>query len=393
MYKKICKLSFFILLIAGFYLIQCSRGNAEHDKAGSTDSTNVSSDSTGADSLDNKSKAEAKNNEDAVPVEVTTVKRGTISDFILLSTNLETEKMADVYPRVQGIVEDIYKEEGNQVTKNAVLLKLEAEEYALAEERSRLNFQKQNSDFKRMEAMFEENLISKEEYDQAKYTTDALAVEWKQAKLNLSYTRIKAPIKGIVGDRFCKVGDRIQPTDKLFTIINNEDMIAVVYVPEKELGNVAKGQFAYITSDHIQGESFSGRIKRVSPMVDAQSGTFKVTIAVNNKNNRLRAGMFVNAHIITSTHDNTILIPKTAIVYENELMSVFVVRDSIAYKVTLDAGFQDHEKVEVLSGIEEGDKVIVVGQAGLKDKTKVKIVIERENTIAMRKEKELYRRL
>ncbi len=114
-----------------------------------------------------------------------------------------------------------------------------------------------------------------------------------------------------------------------------------------------------------------------------------MTIGVKNIENQLRSGMFVNAHIVIDTHEDVVLIPKTAIVYENEMMNIFVVRDSIAHKVALDVGFQDHEKVESLSKIEEGDKVIVVGQAGLKDQTKVKIVSERKIEFAnrqMRKE-------
>jgi len=160
-------------------------------------------------------------------------------------------------------------------------------------------------------------------------------------------------------------------------------MIAVVYTPEKELGNLRKNQTAYISSDNISDRRFTGWIKRVSPVVDPQSGTFKVTIGVKNVDNQLRAGMFVNAHIVIDTHEEAVLIPKTAIVYENEMMNVFVVRDSLAHKIVLKVGFQDHEKVESLAEIEEGDKVIVVGQAGLKDQTKVKIVSERKIDFAV----------
>jgi membrane fusion protein (multidrug efflux system) len=135
----------------------------------------------------------------------------------------------------------------------------------------------------------------------------------------------------------------------------------------------------------MPGKQFTGWIKRVSPVVDPQSGTFKVTIGVKNVDNSLRAGMFVNTHIVVSTHENAVLIPKTAIVYENERMNVFVVRDTVAHKVSLKVGFQDNEKVEALADIEEGDKVIVVGQAGLKDQTKVKIVSERKDDIAVRR--------
>jgi membrane fusion protein (multidrug efflux system) len=372
------------------FLFQCGNSNAgEKAENGDTaDSTAVNSDSTNGDQAN---KEDEQKDEDLIPVEVTTIKMGSISDYILISANLETEKMADVYSRVQGIVEAIYSEEGQAVQQNKVLLKLEAEEYELAAERARLNYDKQNADFNRLKAMYEQNLISKEQFDQADFTTKTLKIEWQQANLNLSYTRIKAPIQGVIGERLCKPGDRIQPSDKLYSVINTDEMIAVVYVPEKELGHVRKGQAAYITSDHIRGEHFTGSIKRVSPVVDAQSGTFKVTIAVNNKKNMLKAGMFINSHIITETHDDAILVPKTAIIYENELMSVFVVKDSVAHKVVLEAGFQDHEKVEVKAGIEAGDKVIVIGQAGLKDQTRVKIVSERENTFALRRSDSIFK--
>ena len=198
-----------------------------------------------------------------------------------------------------------------------------------------------------MEAMYQQNLLSNEEFEKAKYTLGGLEVDWRQAKLNLSYTQIKAPIAGVVGDRLIKPGDRIQPTDQLYSVINTTEMIAVVYAPEKNLGSVVKNQTAYITSDHLPGKQYEGWIKRVSPVVDPQSGTFKITIGVKNINNILRAGMFVNTHIITATHENAVLIPKTAIVYENEQLSVYVVRDSLAIKVALKVGFQDHRKVFV----------------------------------------------
>jgi membrane fusion protein (multidrug efflux system) len=233
--------------------------------------------------------------------------------------------------------------------------------------------------------MYNENLLSQEEFEQTEFTTKSLEVEWEEAKLNLSYTKITSPISGVIGVRLCKPGDRIQPANKLFSVINTSEMIAVVYVPEKELDAVSKNQTAYITTDNLPNLRFTGWIKRVSPVVDPQSGTFKVTVGVKNPDNILRAGMFINTHIIVSTHENAILIPKTAIVYENEEMNVFVVRDSLAHKFKLDVGFQDHEKVESLSDIKEGDKVIVVGQAGLKDNTKVRIVSERENDLISRR--------
>jgi len=383
---KILKSNWIILtLISSLIYFGCtvSDEKSESEKDAETDSTKA----------EQKSENDSENNEEKekdlelIPVEVTEIKNGAISNFILLSTNLETESQADVFPRIQGIVKKIHHDEGDYVKSGAILMELEADEYVLAEQRARLNHKKQEADFKRLESMFSEDLLSKEEFEQARYATEGLEVDWKQANLNLSYTKIKSPINGVIGDRLRKPGDRIQPTDKLFSVINTKEMISIVYVPEKEISRVKKGQTAFITSDNLKNQKFTGWIKRVSPVIDPASGTFKVTIGVKNVDNALRAGMFVNAFIVTDVHDKAVLIPKTALVYENEARSVFVVKDSLAHKITLEVGFEDHEKIESLDGIQEGDKVIVVGQAGLKDQTKVKIVSEQENQIALKQEK------
>lgn len=370
-----------ILLFSVFLVYSCGSSQGENNENAKPDSV-----SQAGDSLKNEQGKDAgikkdEKKDESIPVEITTIRRGSISDYILLSANLETEEMADVYSRVQGIVEKVHVFEGDYVKKGQVMMELEAEEYRLAAEKAKLNYLKQKSDFERLENMFEKELLSKEEFEQAKYTTEALRIDWEQANLNLSYTRITSPISGVIGDRFVKPGQRIQPTNRLYTVINTEEMIAVVYVPEKQIGTIRPGQRAYLTSDNLGNVQFSGSIKRVSPVIDPASGTFKVTIAVKNTANTLRSGMFVNAHIITDTHDNAALVPKTAIVYENEKMYVFVVKDSLAHKIEIKPGFQDHEKIEAMTDIESGDKVIVVGQSGLKDQTKVRIVSERKNLL------------
>ncbi len=322
-----------------------------------------------------------KSSKDLIPVETTNAVSGDISSFILLSSNLETERMTDVYSRVQGLVEKIHIEEGDYVKKGQLLIELEPDELTLQEARARVDYEQEENLYERKQAMFEKQLLSKEEFETSKFGLRAKKILWQEAKLSLDHTKITSPISGVIGERLRRPGDRIHPTDKLFTVINNEEMIAVIHVPEKEIGILKKGQKSFIVSQHLADEQFSGWIKRVSPVVDPASGTFKVTVGIKNEADRLRPGMFVNVHIITDTHYNAVLIPKTTLVYENEKMYVFIVRDSLANKIELDQGYQDFEKIEALSGVEVGEKIIVVGQAGLKDKTKVNIIAERETTL------------
>lgn len=377
----------FILIFISIIISYCGQpGTGKNNVQSGNDSTKVESDSLKNDSVKSERKenpdlmGEKPGDEDLIPVEITKVKRGSISDFILLSSNLETEVMADVYARVQGIVEKIHKEEGDYVEKGETLLTLEAREYVLAEQRANVEYQQQLSNYNRLEAMHAKKLLSDDEFERAKFAKEGARIAWEEAKLNLDYTHIKSPISGHIGERLTKIGERIQPTDKLFSVVNNSQVIAVVYVPEKSLGKLQIGQKAIIHSDNLGDEEFEGWIKRISPVVDPASGTFKVTVGVKNKEDRLRPGMFVNVEIIIETHNDVILIPKTAIVYENEYMNVYVVRDSVAHKIRIQPGFEDNQKVESKADINEGDQLIVVGQSGLKDQTKVKVVSTREIT-------------
>lgn len=382
------KSEFFNLLILVFisiFISFCGQpGTGENKVESDNDTTKVKGDSL-QKKLSKKDDKKLANqmgqkpeDEELIPVEITKVKRGSISDFILLSSNLETEVMADVFARVQGIVEKIHKEEGDYVEKGETLLTLEAKEYVLAEQRANVEYQQQLSNYKRLEAMHAKNLLSDDEFERAKYSKESAHITWEEAKLNLDYTHIKSPISGHIGERLTKIGERIQPTDKLFSVVNNSQVIAVVYVPEKSLNKLKIGQKALIHSDNLGDEVFEGWIKRISPVVDPASGTFKVTVGVKNREDHLRPGMFVNVEIIIETHHDVILIPKTAIVYENEYMNVYIVHDSLAHKIRIQPGFEDNEKVESLTEIKEGDQLIVVGQSGMKDKTGVKVVSERE---------------
>ena len=360
-------LTILFTLAAALLLMQC--GGDANGKSNANDSSAAAGDSL--------KKGAKKDAEKTVPVEVIEAARGNISNYILLSSNIETEIMADVYARVQGIVESIYKEEGDYVKKGEILLSLEPEQYALAEKAAAVEYKKQLAKYERLKKMHEKKLLSDEEFDDAKFSLDAMHIKWDEAKLNLDFMKVRSPISGRVGERLAKIGKRIQPSDKLFSVVNNKEVISVVYVPEKNINDLKVGQKAYIFSENVRKKPFPAWIKRISPVVDPQSGTFKVTLGVKNENQMLRPGMFVNAHIITDTHKNVLLIPKTAVVYENQYMNVYVVRDSIARKIQLNAGYEDSDKIEALDGINEGDKIIIVGQAGMKDKTKVNIVFNR----------------
>ena len=371
-----------LILLTCLVLAGCSSGDANSaepaaaDSSSAVDSTQKSDQDTSGE--ETKKDGSGKDQPTAIPVEITRLTTGQISSFLLYSSTLETEQTVNVYSRIAGLVEEIYVEESDRVQKGARLIQIEKDEYVLAERKARLEYEKLLADYNRLKALQAEELLSEEEFLTAEINMKQAEIAWEQAKLNLEYTTVTAPISGVIGDRLVNLGDRIQTSTNLFTIANLNEKIVRLYVPQSEFAKCYKNQTAKVTTDVMAGTKFNGYVKRISPIIDPQSGTFKVTIAVKDPQNKLRPGMFVNAELIVDTHENAKLIPKSALIYENERTYFFIVSQDSSQKLELKKGFEDAEKVEILNDLEAGTQIVVLGQNGLKDGSRVKIVEEKK---------------
>ncbi len=375
------------ILIVLWAFSGCSE-EATADKASSDSTAKTSSakaDSTKVDSTKvaknrkrQKPTPKAKNQKprvaEGVPVKVSVVGTGKISQHVLYSATVEAEETVDIYARGSGLVRRVLVEEGAQVREGQVMIELVDDELKLNEAEAKLAFQKQENQLRRKEELFNRQLLAKEEYEDLKINVEQGKIRWERAKLSLDYAHVRAPVSGVISKRSVKLGDRIGASTKLYEMVNLSRLIAYVHVPGQGMHNLAIGQPALVTTDFLPGTNFQGKILRISPVVDPGSGTFKVTLELESKKRRLRPGMFVNAHIVTATHPRAVLVPKRAVVYDDGLPHLFVVSDSTVNKVRFEMGFDDTEFVEVLAGVKKGDQIVVVGQNGLKDKAKVRII-------------------
>ena len=363
------------LLISLMFFIACGNQKAEGEEKSDAESTKVDSSELASD---DESKKKKESDLDSVPVETIAVWRGEMSSYILLSSTIETEQYVNVYPYLTGIVAKLLAEEGDELKKGDPLLELDAEEYRLAEAKAGTQLKSLRNEFRRLQAQFDKGLLSKEVFDKAKFNLEQARISWQEAKLNLDRTTVRAPIDGVVSLRNVRQGDRVMASVHLFSMVNLDNIIATVHVPEKELSVIQKGQLTYLTSDYLEDKRFEGYVKRISPVVNPATGTFKVTIGLDLDHEGLRPGMFVNAFIVTMTNKNALILNKDAIVYDGNKRFVFVVRDSLAYKLPVEVGFEDASRVEIIEGISDTANVIIVGQNGLRDKTKVKVVKKRK---------------
>ena len=376
-----------LLLLTVFFLAAFLTGcdvrtsNASENSGESGDSTAVATEDSKND--EKKGPALSRNeyekqtgSDNAIPVEVTPVTLGDISSSLVYSSTLETEQTVDVFSRIGGLVVAVYVQEGDKVRKGQRLLQIEKDEYELSTQKAKLDYETEKAKFDRFKALQDQDLLSEEEFENARLVMQQAEIAWKQAALNLKHTTVTAPISGYAGDRPVRLGDRIQTSTQLLSIANLDDKIVQVYVPQNEFTRTYKNQKAVITSNVVPGVRLDGYVKRISPIIDSQSGTFKVVLAVKDTKNHLRPGMFVSTRLVVDTHNNTRLIPKTALVYENERTFFYVAKEESVERVLLEKGFEDAEKVEVLNEIDPGTMIVVVGQNGLKNGRNIKITNE-----------------
>jgi membrane fusion protein (multidrug efflux system) len=197
------------------------------------------------------------------------------------------------------------------VKKGTVLAVLDDREAKINEEKARLNYQQLQQEFERQKELFEREMVSKDEFDRVKFNLETARLDWEQKKLLLSYTRITSPIDGVVTKRHIKLGNKINTAQLSFSVVQTKEKIAVVNIPEQEIDSIYLKQKAVVSTAR---RDVDGYIKRRSPAIDPESGTFKVTVAVEDEENMLAVGQFVNVKIIKKVHTNVILLSKEAVI-------------------------------------------------------------------------------
>ena len=318
---------------------------------------------------------EAKTDEvSSIPVEIAMPSRGDILATYSGTAPIEAFADAQVVAKVGGEVREILVEEGDDVTAGQVLLRLDGDRLRFEAAQAEANLLKLQRDFQRNVDLKEKSLISAGDFEKIQFEMEALAATSNLAKLELSYTEIRAPIDGVISQRYVKLGNTIEENAPVFQVTSLEPLVSYLHVPEREYRRILPGQTASISVDALSGTRFEGIVARVSPVVDPLTGTFKITIEVTDPSRRLKPGMFGRVSIVYDRHEDALQVPRNAIVQEAGEPSVFVVQEDTAHRRSVRTGYIEGGNIEILEGLADGERFVLVGQAGLKDGAKVSVI-------------------
>jgi membrane fusion protein (multidrug efflux system) len=310
----------------------------------------------------------------AIPVETGTPTRGDIVAVYSGTAPIEAFADATVIAKVGGEVREIFVEEGDDVRSGELLARLDGDRLRLEAQQAEANLAKLKRDFQRNVDLKDRALISAGDFEKIQYEMEALQATFDLASLELSYTEIRAPISGVVSERFIKLGNTIEVNAPTFKVTSLEPLVSYLHVPEREYRRIAGGQEAMIQIDALSGTRFPARVARVSPVVDPAAGTFKITIEVSDPSRRLKPGMFGRISIVHDVHTNALQIPRSAIVEEAGESAIFVVEGDLVSRRVIRTGYAEGGRIEVLEGLAEGEELVLVGQSGLKDGARISVI-------------------
>lgn len=284
------------------------------------------------------------------------------------STTVKANIVNNIAPQTTGRIIDIKVEIGDFVSAGQLLANMDASQLEQAEFR----LSNYESDMQRVEQLFNEGGVSQSDYDQA-------VLAYKVAKSGydnlLENTILRSPISGVITARNYDKGDMYSMSSPLFTVEQITPVKLLVPISESDYTKVAKGDKVSIVADALPGKTFTGTIARLYPTMDATTHTFNVEVLVGNENRELRPGMYARATVDFGSHYNIMIPDQAAVKMQGAgTRQLFVLNsdNTVGVKVVT-LGRHIDGKYEILSGLDEGDVIVVKGQATLKNGDKVEV--------------------
>ncbi len=364
-------------------------------------------------------------------VEVAPVVRGGVGDHIGASASIESDVQATLVPETQGTVAGLYAEEGDIVTRGQLLAVLASPTLDAAYARAGAELERATAEATSAERLFAQGALSKAEVDLARQALGGARTAHEEASRTRGFARMESPIDGTVASRSLRFGE-LAGGSPAFTIVDLSRLRVVVSLPERDLARVRPGLPATLTSAYNPLATGAGVVERVAPVVDPASGTFRVIVRLPPPEPgvamQLRPGQFASVRIEVDRHEGVLTIPRRALVWEEGKAYVFQIVETTkeaeekeekkdakpekkggfsfdfggkdeeeseaeipgpwrkAKRLEVRVGFEDGDIAELLSGVEEGASLVVVGNQALRDAARVRL--PEDPTLAPKKEEE-----
>ncbi|MEX0730140.1 MAG: efflux RND transporter periplasmic adaptor subunit [Aquisalimonadaceae bacterium] len=310
----------------------------------------------------------------AVPVEVVAARAGVVQETVsAVGTTLARESV-DIVAEVAGRIAAIRFEEGQRVSSGDVLFELDQSREDAELREAIAQRDDARAKYQRARALREDDNVSQAQVEELAALLEANEARVAVARSRVVDRQIRAPFDGVTGLRDVSLGAYVAPGTRLTTL----DDLAVVRVdfavPERFLASLQPGLPVEARNVAYREQSFGGEVIRVGTRVDPVTRAVRVQSEFDNDHGELRPGMFMTVRLILGQRDNAVLVPEEALVTQGEFSFAFVVSEDRARRVELVVGQRRGGEVEILEGIDSGQKVVVAGLQRLRDGATVRVL-------------------
>ena len=319
----------------------------------------------------------------ASPVSVTEVQESFIKKYnstngtavSLSEVELTSEMAGEYHLQINPRTKRPYKL-GDRVLAGEIIVKLSNKQHEndIAIESKKLSLEIAEQDEVKKRALYEKGGVTQSEVRNAEVSITNAKYSYENALINLDKMNIKAPLTGVIVNLPHYTRDvQLSSGSSIVSIMNYDQMIMEINLPESAIDEVKPGQEVAITHYTLPKDTIKGTVSELSPAISPETRTFKGKLLIDNKDLLLRPGMFVKADIVVDQADNTIVIPKELVMNNRGRKHVFVVERGVAYMRNIRTGLEDNENIEVLEGLSMQDQLVTRGYETLRDGSKVKI--------------------
>lgn len=297
----------------------------------------------------------------AMPVEVAVAKRDTVVDALQATGQIEAIQSIELKSEIEGRVTAILIREGQAVGQGTPLFRIDDAELKAQVAKAQADWDLANQALKRTRDLLAQNASSAADLEQAEATERSTRAEFELLKVRQDRTTVRAPFGGVVGRRSVSLGDYVTTGTTLISLQTVDPQRATFQVPERYAERLQQGQRVQIRVAALQNQEFTGVVDFVDPVVQLPGRTILVKAQVPNGRRQLQSGMFIEARLATDMRPNAVLIPEEAIVPMQGANFVWVVIDGKAARRQVGIGIRIPGFVEIRSGVDEGEQVVVGG--------------------------------
>jgi membrane fusion protein, multidrug efflux system len=325
--------------------------------------------------------------EKSVNVQVWQTQKKQIQPYLETTGTLKAYEEVTISSEVDGIVKKIMVDEGTPVNVRMLLVEINDVDYLLdlkrsyaALKQSQASLNNAKAEYQRKETLYKEELITKQQFDDivtkialAEADSDRAKASLETSREKLSRTKVYSPLTGAVKEKKISVGDYVRNGTPLLQLIKINPLKLNFTISEKDATTIKVGQEVAFTVDSFAAKQFRGRVNLLYPNVEERTRTMQAEALVPNDDHLLKPGFFARTLIYIAPAREVVIVPLTALLYDNEVIHVFVVEGDKAKLRAIKVGGKYGEFVEVLEGLKEKEQIVVIGQNNLSEGVKVNV--------------------